>query len=226
MQKPLFSEYKPFFSDPTLGWSFVGVLMCLLAIAAVVDIRTARIPKSITITTAIVGLLANIVRGAWLGQEGKECWHLGAGSIWNGALDGLLFAVTGLVFAFIVFTGMYLLGSCGGGDVKLCAAIGAWIGAFYTVFLLLASVGVLALWIGGKIMLGGAPSIGKPRKDQRGAKDKKTEGLPANRMTFSLPAAVSAALVMLWFFRFDLQLDTPPVPEQEAKHASGVSTNL
>jgi prepilin signal peptidase PulO-like enzyme (type II secretory pathway) len=217
---------QPFFSEPLFGWLFVGALMGLLALAAVVDIRTARIPKSITLTTAACGLLANIARGALLGLQGKECWHLGLGSVWLGAADGLLFAVAGLFFGFIVFTGMYLLGSCGGGDVKLCAAIGAWIGAFYTVFLLMTSVGVLVLWIGGKIALGGAPALGRMRKDQEQVKGNRPKGLPANRITFSLPAAVSAALVMLWFFRFDLQLDTPPAPEQEAKHASGVATNL
>jgi len=211
------------FSDTVFAWVFVVSLLTMLIIAAVIDIRTTKIPKKLTLTIAGGGILINIVRGACLGNQGLDTWMLGAGSAWLGALDGLLFSLLGLIIAFILFFGMWMLGSCGGGDVKLCAGIGAWIGAVYTIFLLLASVVALVLWIAGKIVVGGGlPSLKKMRPTPRHPKgNKKKVEIPRNRMTFSAPAALAAAAVMLWVFRFDLGLlPWPPPPEPEANNAS------
>ena len=81
---------KPvFFPDPVFGWLFFSVLVGLLAVAAVIDIRTTRIPKRLTLTIAAAGLLANIIRGIWLGNDHQQTWQLDPGSFWLGGLDGL-----------------------------------------------------------------------------------------------------------------------------------------
>ncbi len=45
-----------------------------------------------------------------------------------GALDGFLFALVGSLVGFAFFAILFALGTCGGGDVKLFTAIGAWLG--------------------------------------------------------------------------------------------------
>jgi Flp pilus assembly protein protease CpaA len=218
----------PFFPDLAFGWCFFSALMVLLAAAAMIDLRTSRIPKTLTITIAISGLLISIVRVGWLASQNRETWWLGTGSVWIGMIDGFLFSLCGLLLAFVIFFVMYILGTCGGGDVKLCAGIGAWIGASYVVFLLLVSVVALVIWIGSRIVFGGVPASANRRPGEASTKRNKNAGqMPKRRMTFSVPAAVSAAVVMLWFFRYDLHLDTPPpAPEKESSHATTLPIRL
>jgi prepilin peptidase CpaA len=142
-------------------------------------------------------------------------------------LDGLLFSLAGLLFAFTLFFGMFILGLCGGGDVKLCAAIGAWIGAVYTIFLLLATVVALAAWFALKMLTGGRKWMQDARKLRQAKRNpRKASELPRGRITFSLPAVVAAAAVMLWVFRVDLQLaPVRPAPTNEGNHASAASPN-
>jgi len=220
-------EMKSFFPDQAFGWSFFCILMALLVAAAVIDLRTARIPKILTITIAIAGLLVNIVRGGWLSSQDmswisgrSEPALIGTGSIWTGMIDGFLFSFIGLLLGFIIFFVMYGLGTCGGGDVKLCAGIGAWIGAEYVVFLLFVSVVALVIWIGSRILFGDmSPAAGKKSTKGSAGKNKNAGPLPKRRMTFSVPAAVSAAVVLLWVFWSDLHLDnTPTAQHQESSH--------
>jgi len=82
-------------------------LLAFLAVAAVADLRTRRIPNLLTISAALVGLLLNFSRSG------------GPGALASGA--GLL---TGLA-AFLPF---YLAGGFGAGDVKAMAAVGAFLG--------------------------------------------------------------------------------------------------
>jgi Flp pilus assembly protein protease CpaA len=213
---------KPFFPDQACGWAFFGALMVLLTAAALVDLRTTRIPKTLTISIAIAGLIVNIIRGGWLSSQDYETWLFPAGSIWIGMIDGFLFSFSGLLLGFIIFFVMYALGTCGGGDVKLCAGIGAWIGAKYVVFLLLVSVVALIIWIVSRMLFGDMSASTSKNSSKASAKKSGGAGpMPKRRMTFSVPAAVSAAVVMLWAFRYDLHLDTPPnAPEQESSHAT------
>src|SRR5438270_8400 len=64
--------------------------------------------------------------------------------ILSGALDGLLFALAGFGLGFALFFVLWVLGACGGGDVKLFAALGAWVGPALAVGVLAGTVVVLA----------------------------------------------------------------------------------
>jgi prepilin peptidase CpaA len=78
-----------------------------LAVATVIDLRCQRIPNALTIPTALAAL----------------AYHLliqGPGGLWTG-LSGLGLGL-GLMLA------PYLFRVMGGGDVKLMAAVGAWVG--------------------------------------------------------------------------------------------------
>lgn len=82
-------------------------LFALLAAATWVDMRKHRIPNLISLGGVLAGLLINT------GLHG---------------LDGFLAALGGLSLAFVIMLPFYLLKGMGAGDVKLMAAVGAFIG--------------------------------------------------------------------------------------------------
>ena len=83
------------------------VLVVFLCAAAWWDFKTQRIPNTIT----VVGLAAALILRAPLGGEA--------------IVDGL----AGMGFAFLAGVVLYALGGIGGGDVKLLAGIGAFLGS-------------------------------------------------------------------------------------------------
>jgi len=78
-----------------------------VAIATVWDIRERRIPNWLVVPFLLAGLVIAVVRGGWSGL-GESVLGISLGGLLMGAL--------------------YWLGGTGMGDVKLCMAIGAWIG--------------------------------------------------------------------------------------------------
>lgn len=102
-----------------------GVVVAL--IGAVSDIRDARIPNRLTYSAI---LLALGLRASILGSSG-----LNSGAV-------------GLLGAGGLFLLLLALGAMGGGDMKLMAAVGAWVGSAQVMTLILAAAlagGVLAL---------------------------------------------------------------------------------
>lgn len=81
--------------------------LIVLAVATFTDLRNRRIPNWLVLPF----LLAGIVVSGWL-----HGWH-GVGQSFAGMGLGLL------IYGFL-----FWMGGMGAGDVKLCAAIGAWIG--------------------------------------------------------------------------------------------------
>jgi prepilin peptidase CpaA len=114
------------------------VLAVLLLIAVVSDLSTRRIPNWLTFGAALAGVMIQ--------------WRLGA-------VSGVGFAVGGFVVGLACFLPSYLFGALGGGDVKLMAAAGCFLGPWATLVAALAATvagGVLAL---GRIALrGGLPA--------------------------------------------------------------------
>jgi prepilin peptidase CpaA len=132
--------YAAFFPDPIFGWVFCAVLLALLTAAAYIDLRALIIPKPLTLTLLGLGLLANLVRGAWLGGTGASVWLLGVKGGWLGAVDGLLFALAGFGLGFAIFFVLWVMGACGGGDLKLFAALAAWLGPGLSILVLIATL--------------------------------------------------------------------------------------
>jgi prepilin peptidase CpaA len=201
----------------------------LTGIAAWTDTRTAKIPNRLNLVILGLGLLANTIRGGWLGALEKPVWQFGDGPV-LGALDGLLFALLGFLVAFAVMFLMWIFGLCGGGDVKLLAAIGAWTGFALTLLQIwLASVVVLFVWFVARILAQAfSPRRLNKSLGQIKAAEKTSGGraLQKLRVTYSFPLAVATAIVLLWVFRFELQLMAlKPQPQPAgAAHARPVPT--
>jgi prepilin peptidase CpaA len=87
----------------TWQWGILGVL----CVAVYTDWREHKIFNWLTIPAILVGLLLSLLLGGW-----------------PGLLDSLKGAGLGFAIMFLLFA----LGGMGGGDVKLMAAIGAWLG--------------------------------------------------------------------------------------------------
>lgn len=108
--------------------SFVtfGLVACV-GMAAAIDIRQRRIPNWLSFTGVLGGICLN--------------------SIFNGK-DGFVLSLLGIATGFFLLFFGYLLGGIGAGDVKLLAAVGAFLGPklVFCAFIWMAlSGGFLAL---------------------------------------------------------------------------------
>ena len=101
-------------------------LFVLLVWAAAVDLRARRIPNWLTLTVAITGLT----------QSFFAARTTSPGS-----------AVLGLLVGFTLPFLLFAIGALGGGDVKLLAGVGAWVGPgpALAVFALAAIVGMVVV---------------------------------------------------------------------------------
>lgn len=101
--------------------------LTVLVIATVTDLRSRRIPNWLVLPFMVAGILVS----GWV-----HGWH-GVGQ-----------SLSGLALGAALFGILYLMGGMGMGDVKLFAAIGAWIGPMQLLFALLVTSmagGVMAL---------------------------------------------------------------------------------
>jgi prepilin peptidase CpaA len=199
-----------FFPNLDFAWIFLGVLFTLLALASGTDLRRYVIPKWVTLTGLVLGASGNIVRGIWLGSDGQPVWILGENGALVGGLDGFLFALCGFASGFGLFFLMWILGVCGGGDVKLFGALGCWIGAYLALCVLLVSLPVIFCLAFGQVVF--AVSAGTRRKSAPDSAKGESPVSPARRrvLGFSLPLAIATVAVLLWVFRVELHLAPPP----------------
>ena len=113
------------------------VVLAAVWSGAISDVRHFRLPNSLTLSLTFSGII----------------WH-----VTTGGLSGLQGSLIGLTVAALPPLLMFVRGGMGAGDVKLMAGIGAWMGAFFSLHVLLAA-GVFGLLfaIGAAILRGGRP---------------------------------------------------------------------
>jgi prepilin peptidase CpaA len=81
--------------------------LIVVMIATVTDLRSRRIPNWLVFPYWLAGTVVQCVRSGW---------------------HGLGQSLAGAGLALLVFGVFFIMGGMGAGDVKLCAAVGAWIG--------------------------------------------------------------------------------------------------
>jgi prepilin peptidase CpaA len=173
-------------------WLPVVIIGTLTLLAAVIDVRTRRIPNWFTVPVLAAGLLFHSLTGGW---------------------GGLLMAIGGFVTGFGILLVLWLTGGGGGGDVKLMGAVGAWLGPWHTFIVFLLSGG-FAAFFSLLVLLGGLMQHGYRHVQRRhlsrpetvsgknAAKPASSE--VARRKTsrrilpFALPVACSTWVVFLW----------------------------
>jgi prepilin peptidase CpaA len=99
-----------------------------LLIAATIDLKSRRIPNWLNASLAVAGLFSALLPGSQV---------------------PILYALAGLAVGFIIPFILFALGALGGGDVKLLAAIGCWLGPIgvVKVFLAAAVVGLVIVLV-------------------------------------------------------------------------------
>ena len=90
-------------------------LLAMLCVAVVIDVRSRRIPDWLTLAIATGGLTHALLPGAAVSP---------------------LSSVLGVLVGGLLLLGPFAIGATGGGDVKLLAAIGAWLGPWGAVLVL------------------------------------------------------------------------------------------
>ena len=192
-----------FFPNPAFALVFVLALLGWLCAASYHDLKTLIVPKKITLSLLAAGLVMNIVRGAWLGATGRQTWLITDISGFLGGLDGFLFAFLGFLSGFVLFFVLWIFGVCGGGDVKLAAALGAWVGPLFLVFILgLALIAIFALTV-VRIIL--AVAAGKPSTLSAQGSNKKrpnAKRVQWRLMSYSLPLTIGVvAFFVIGFWK-------------------------
>jgi prepilin peptidase CpaA len=90
-------------TDLLVLWSTVGVVL----VATITDLRSRRIPNWLVLPFTVMGLVISTIRHGWVGLGQSLLGILAAAAVMG-------------VFCF--------LGAMGMGDLKLCAAVGSWVG--------------------------------------------------------------------------------------------------
>jgi prepilin peptidase CpaA len=105
----------------------IGAVL-VASLGGISDLRSARIPNWLTYGGLLSALAARIALLGW---------------------PGLKAGLAGLLVAGIVFFILFVIGAMGGGDVKLMACVGAWVGSSQVLSVLIAAAlagGILALF--------------------------------------------------------------------------------
>jgi prepilin peptidase CpaA len=111
------------------SYDFVALVGLYTAVAAAVDFRMQRIPNYVTVPAAVLGLLYHSFAPHGMGP---------------------LMALAGLAVGFGLLLLPWILGGGGMGDVKLLAALGAWLGPLMILIafgLAAVTAGVIALCV-------------------------------------------------------------------------------
>ncbi len=163
-----------------LTYVFSSLVGLYTATAAVIDIREHRVPNYLTVTAAIVGLLFNTFMP-------------------NGI--GIGMSLAGFAIGFCLLLVPWLLGGGGMGDVKLLAALGAWLGPKYILIAFAISV-LLAAGLACCMLVKSTFTEGvtttkrrylKQTKSHIGEKRKRRRVLP-----FAVPVCVSTWILLIW----------------------------
>jgi prepilin peptidase CpaA len=162
----------------------------VLVVSTVTDLRSRRIPNWLSLPFLAAGLAASFVPKSWHGI-------------------GIVPSLEGMGLGLALFGVLALMGGMGMGDVKLCAAIGAWIGPkqlFVALVLTGIAGGIMAvLWAAmggflGELFSGTGDLLFGWRKREKGQESEHTLANPhAKKMPYA-PAIAIGTLISFFAF--------------------------
>jgi len=139
--------------------------LIVVGVATVTDLRSRRIPNWLVLPFLPIGIAVS----GWFGK-----WH------------GIEQSLAGAGLGFLIFGILYLKFGMGAGDVKLCTAIGAWIGPsqFLIAVVLIALAGglVILVWATCRGVL---LVLGRKKRE-----DASFSGLLASKMPYAPAIAI------------------------------------
>lgn len=177
-------------------WIRVVTIVVFTLTAAIIDVRTRRIPNWLTVSAFFAALAFYVFGG-------------GSNFGVDSGFQGLLYSLGGFAVGFGILFVLWLIGKGGAGDVKLMGAVGAWLGPMFTVFAyvlsvcfaVLGSILVLCLMVTNE---GVSPVrrrlFSRPSKTPA-SDERRTQLARKHRlMTYALPVALGTWLVLVWQF--------------------------
>jgi prepilin peptidase CpaA len=179
----------------THQWIAVIIIVCVTAAAAVIDMRTRRLPNWFTVPVLAAGILFHSL---------------------TGGLSGLGMALGGFAIGFGILLVLWLIGGGGGGDVKLIGALGAWLGATATVAVVVLSAALAAVFSIIVVLTGVARHgykyvqrrhlaraedlVEKKRRSDVSADEALAARKGRRRLVpYALPVAFSTWMVLVWY---------------------------
>jgi prepilin peptidase CpaA len=164
------------------GFAFAALVGCYVTLAAVIDWRTHKIPNWLTVPAAILGLAFHSLMPAGMGPIGS---------------------LLGFAIGFCLLLLPWILGGGGMGDVKMLAALGAWLGPVMilvafgigAILGMLMAVGVML----SSVVTSGIMSTQKQYVGAGGAAAMRGENKKARRvLPFAVPMAAATWLILAW----------------------------
>lgn len=114
----------------TLPSATTAAVLAIITAACVTDLRSRRVPNTLTFAGTLAAFLFHLV---------------------TGGVGGFLASAGGCVVGLMIFLPLFALHGMGAGDVKLLATLGAWLGASAALWIALYAAvagGILALIVG------------------------------------------------------------------------------
>jgi prepilin peptidase CpaA len=171
-----------------------SIVLLASLVAAVMDVWKFKVYNALTVPLLLSGLAYHAVAGG---------------------LEGLQGSLLGILFGFAVLIVVYVMGGIGAGDVKLMAAIGAWLcmpltfyvfalGAFaagaYAAVLILSSGNLRESWIELQLVLFRIRAFGHYLgADGRLEAEMKRPDRRHRLVPFGAMLAAGLAVMMLWY---------------------------
>lgn len=171
---------------PELSAADIVMLIAVVlftAIAAWTDLRTRRIPNRLTAPMCVAGLIFQVAFFR---------------------LEGLGIALAGFAAGFGIFFVLWMIGSAGGGDVKLMGALGPWLGGIMTlqvmlVSLLFVTIGTVAIVFGSVLTNGFRRTKAQYLKQSESSKSTAETTVQRQKrrvMAFAAPVALATWCVL------------------------------
>ncbi len=180
-----------------------SIVLVAALIAGVMDVWKFKVYNALTVPLLLSGLVYHGIAGG---------------------TQGLLESATGVLFGFAALIAVYAMGGMGAGDVKLMAAVGAWLGmpltfwvfvlsAFasgtYAVMLILLAGNLRETWIDLQIILYRILAFGHQLgADSRLEAEVKRADGHRRLVPFGAMVAVGLAIILIWCIRSDACLCT------------------